>query len=43
MTGFIIALIMVLITLIAMVMDLTDLRKQVKVQTRDYNELKKRL
>lgn len=41
MIGFIIALIMAMITTLAMVIDLTDLQKQVKAQTREYNELKK--
>lgn len=41
MTGFVIALMMVTVTLIAMAIDLTDLQKQVKASIKQYNELKK--
>ena len=43
MIGFIIVLVMVTVTLTAMVIDLTNLHSQVKEQTRQYNELKRRL
>lgn len=43
MSGLVIVLAMTVITVIAMVTDLTDLHKQIEEQNKQYNELKKRL